>query len=307
MIDPLVIDYAGNGTELSDTKMSFDLDSDGTKDQISTLKEGSGFLALDKNNDGKINDGNELFGTKSGNGFKDLSAYDSNQDGKIDKNDPIYDKLRIWTPNQKGEGELVGLGEKGIGVIYLDAKESQEMMRGEEGDLLGIKQQTSNFMREDGSLGAIHHIDFVAENPTNNTQNTSNINSQQGLQVAASRAYLQNLNINFSFSQGSGNILNGNQTSLSAFSFSATQYSFSLSSLESANNGVSQELSTLWKGLQEAFLGFEGKEESSHIFGDLLKQFDETFADLNRFVFDGMEENLFKESLVGNLHKLLAA
>lgn len=307
VIDPLVIDYAGNGTELSDTKMSFDLDSDGKKDQISTLKEGSGFLALDKNNDGKINDGNELFGTKSGDGFKDLSVYDSNQDGKIDKNDPIYDKLRIWTPNQKGEGELVGLGEKGIGVIYLDAKESQEMMRGEEGDLLGIKQQTSNFMREDGSLGAIHHIDFVAENPINNTQDELGVNLQQGMQVAASRAYLQNLNINFNFSQSSGSFLSGNQTSLSVFSFSAAQYSFSLSSLESANNGVSQELSALWKGLQETFLGFEAKEESSSLFGDLLKRFDETFADLNHFVFDGMEENLFKESLAGNLQKLLAA
>ena len=180
-------------------------------------------------------------------------------------------------------------------------------MRGEEGDLLGIKQQTSNFMREDGSLGAIHHIDFVAENPINNTQDELGVNLQQGMQVAASRAYLQNLNINFNFSQSSGSLLSGNQTSLSVFSFSAAQYSFSLSSLESANNGVSQELSALWKGLQETFLGFEAKEESSSLFGDLLKQFDETFADLNRFVFDGMEENLFKESLVGNLQKLLAA
>ena len=121
VIDPLVIDYAGNGTELSDTKMSFDLDSDGKEDQISTLKEGSGFLALDKNNDGKINNGNELFGTQSGDGFKDLSAYDLNQDGKIDKEDPIYDKLRIWTPNEKGEGELVGLLRHQGGAVAPDA------------------------------------------------------------------------------------------------------------------------------------------------------------------------------------------
>lgn len=126
VIDPLVIDYEGSGTELSDTKMRFDLDSDGTPDQISTLKKGSGFLALDKNGDGKINDGSELFGTQSGDGFKDLSIYDSNNDGKIDKDDPIYDKLRIWTPDANGEGQLVGLGEKGIGVIYLNAQESQE-------------------------------------------------------------------------------------------------------------------------------------------------------------------------------------
>ncbi|WP_290456467.1 hypothetical protein, partial [Helicobacter rodentium] len=145
IIDPLVIDYEGNGTELSDTKMRFDLDSDGTPDQIATLKKGSGFLALDKNGDGKINDGNELFGTKSGDGFKDLSVYDSNGDGKIDKDDPIYDKLRIWTPDGNGEGKLVGLGEKGVGVIYLNPKESEELMKGESGDLLGIKRKSADF------------------------------------------------------------------------------------------------------------------------------------------------------------------
>lgn len=314
VIDPLVIDYAGNGTELSDTKMSFDLDSDGKEDQISTLKEGSGFLALDKNNDGKINNGNELFGTQSGDGFKDLSAYDLNQDGKIDKEDPIYDKLRIWTPNEKGEGELVGLGEKGIGVIYLDAKESQDLMKGEEGDLLGIKQKTSNFIREDGSAGEIHHIDLVAGD--NSTQNTSNPTLQEGLQLAANRAYMQNLSISFSFSQSSGNILASNNASsgfsLSAFSFSASQYSFSLSSLENANNGVSKELSTMWKVLQETFVGFEKEEESPMTLKTLLENFSESFEDLNRFVFGEMgfdkEENPFKNTLSNiDIQRLLAA
>lgn len=171
MIDPLVIDYLGVGTELSDKSFSFDLDSDGTPDQISTLKRGSGFLALDKNNDGVINDGNELFGTQSGDGFADLALYDLNGDGKIDKNDPIYASLRIWTPKEDGTSRLMGLGEAGIGAIYLNAKESEKLMQGSSGNILGIQRKSAGFERLDGTEGEIHHIDFAKLSATQANQN----------------------------------------------------------------------------------------------------------------------------------------
>ncbi len=72
--DPLVINLDTDIATVSDQKFYFDLDSDGKKEKISFAGEGSGFLALDKNGDGKINDGSELFGTKSGDGFRDLAA-----------------------------------------------------------------------------------------------------------------------------------------------------------------------------------------------------------------------------------------
>ena len=127
---------------------------------------------------------------------------------------------------------------------------------------------------------------------------------------------MQNLSISFSFSQSSGNILANNNTSsgfsLSAFSFSASQYSFSLSSLENANNGVSKELSTMWKVLQETFVGFEKEEESPMTLKTLLENFSESFEDLNRFVFGEMgfdkEENPFKNTLSNiDIQRLLAA
>ena len=96
MCDPLVINLDGNIAELSDQTFLFDLDGDGQKDEINRLGAGSGFLALDKNGDGVINDGNELFGTKSGNGFADLAAYDTDHNGFIDEGDEIWDKLKIW-------------------------------------------------------------------------------------------------------------------------------------------------------------------------------------------------------------------
>ena len=66
--------------ELSDQTFYFDLDADGKEEEISVLN-GSGYLALDKNGDGVINDGSELFGTKNGDGFADLARYD--EDGRF--------------------------------------------------------------------------------------------------------------------------------------------------------------------------------------------------------------------------------
>ncbi|MFQ8776527.1 MAG: hypothetical protein ACLR78_02345 [Roseburia sp.] len=76
LCDPLVINLDSNIANVSDQKFYFDIDADGSDDSISMLNSGSGYLALDRNGDGIINDGSELFGTQSGNGFADLAAYD---------------------------------------------------------------------------------------------------------------------------------------------------------------------------------------------------------------------------------------
>ncbi|WP_300691370.1 MULTISPECIES: hypothetical protein [Helicobacter] len=321
VIDPLVIDYEGSGTELSDTKMRFDLDSDGTPDQISTLKKGSGFLALDKNGDGKINDGSELFGTQSGDGFKDLSIYDSNNDGKIDKDDPIYDKLRIWTPDANGEGQLVGLGEKGIGVIYLNAQESQEMMRGENGDLLGIKQKTADYLREDGSSGQIHHIDLVSEKIKDEAvlnQATNDVilaNGGQSIsQILANKAYqgmgvsASNLSPNSIIPMFSalGNGITGlfERVPMASLTSLEVKVSFSLNSLQTANNGVSQEASKIWNAVEDNFKKMEEMKEKME---SAFKRFDE-FMQLNRLIFDPLKnkDNVFKSFNSNTLGKLLA-
>ncbi|MDE6978901.1 MAG: hypothetical protein K2O85_04965, partial [Helicobacter sp.] len=162
LIDPLFIDLGGDGVELSDDTFSFDLDADGESDQISRPKGNSGFLALDKNGDGIINDGTELFGTQNGDGFKDLARYDSNGDGKIDKDDPIYDKLRIWKPGANGDqGEIIGLGEVGIGAIYLDAKNNEQLMQSVSGETLGVQRKSAAYQRTDGSEGQIYHVDLA--------------------------------------------------------------------------------------------------------------------------------------------------
>ncbi|PKM51313.1 MAG: hypothetical protein CVV02_06830 [Firmicutes bacterium HGW-Firmicutes-7] len=160
LIDPLVINYDGSPISLSDQKISFDLNNDGKDELLSFTKMGSGFLVFDKNNDGIINNGSELFGPLSGNGFAELSAYDSDGNNWIDENDPIYEKLQIWTKDAQGNDQLFAIGQKGIGAIYLNAINSSYELKDTSNNLLGKIQQTGIFLREDGTAGTIHHVDL---------------------------------------------------------------------------------------------------------------------------------------------------
>lgn len=159
--DPLVVNFNAPSALLTNTKFSFDIDCDGRTDQISSLASGSGFLSLDLNSDGRINDGSELFGPQSGNGFADLSAYDGDKNGWIDENDDIFDKLRIWTKDESGKDVLFALGEKGIGAIYLGSASTTFSLRGQGNVENGIIQKTGIFLNENGTAGTIQHVDLV--------------------------------------------------------------------------------------------------------------------------------------------------
>ncbi|MCL6589518.1 MAG: hypothetical protein K6U80_06145 [Firmicutes bacterium] len=161
LLDPLVINFDRAAAELGNAKFQFDLDADGTPDQISFLQEGSGFLAIDKSGDGVINDGTELFGPSSGNGFGELAAYDHDLNGWIDENDPIFNKLRIWTKDSLGKDYLFALGQKGIGAIYLGNISSPFSLKDQTNQLNGMIRETGLFLRENGAPGTIQQIDLV--------------------------------------------------------------------------------------------------------------------------------------------------
>lgn len=159
--DPLVLNFRGNAAELTKTKFSFDIDADGHLDQISFLKPGSGFLALDKNLDGKVNDGSELFGALSGNGFGDLAGYDDDQNGWIDEADSIFSKLRIWEKSEEGEDRLVALGNRHVGAIYLGHIDTPFKLADPDNQQLGQVRDSGLFLAEDGSAGTVQQIDLV--------------------------------------------------------------------------------------------------------------------------------------------------
>ena len=161
-IDPLVINLDDSPTRLSDQVFYFDLDGDGQEEEISRLAKGSGFLALDRNGDGQINDGTELFGTKSGDGFKDLQIFDEDNNGWIDENDPIFEKLRVWTMNEDGEMELFSLKESDVGAIYLGRVNTEFIDRNDDNKVRAAMRQTGIFLHEsDGHAGGVQHVDFA--------------------------------------------------------------------------------------------------------------------------------------------------
>ncbi len=159
--DPLVVNFGSSTAALTSSKFSFDIDADGIPDQISFVGSGSGFLAFDINNDGIINNGLELFGPQSGNGFNELAQYDSDGNGWIDENDEIYDKLRIWTKDEDGNDQLFALGAKGIGAIYLGSVSTAFDLKTSNNDTMGSIARTGIFLRENGTAGTIQHVDLA--------------------------------------------------------------------------------------------------------------------------------------------------
>ena len=160
--DPLVLNLESDIGQISDQKFLFDLNADGTEEEISFTEQGSGFLALDKNKDGEINDGSELFGTKSGDGFKDLAEYDEDGNGWIDENDAVFEDLSIWTLNKEGEKVQISLLKADVGAIYLGNASTEFSLKNEENhDTNGIIRSTGVYLKESGGAGTVQHIDLA--------------------------------------------------------------------------------------------------------------------------------------------------
>jgi hypothetical protein len=161
MKDPLVLNFNGQAAQLTDTKFNFDIDSDGTEDQISFVSSGSGFLAIDKNRDGKVNNGQELFGAVTGDGFAELAAYDDDKNLWIDENDAVYKDLRLWTKDESGRDTLSSLTEKEVGAIYLGQTSTGFSIKNSQNQLYGQIKSTGLFLNENGSAGTVQQIDLA--------------------------------------------------------------------------------------------------------------------------------------------------
>ncbi len=161
MLDPLVVNFNGNAADLSNMKFSFDLDADGTDEEISTLSGGSGFLALDTNSDGKINNGNELFGPQTGNGFMELAQYDFDGNGWIDESDPIFNDLKVWTKDEFGNDSLLGLLEADVGAISLSNVSTDFDLKDDTGQQNGRVRASGIYAKESGGVASIQHVDLA--------------------------------------------------------------------------------------------------------------------------------------------------
>ncbi|MBP6037033.1 MAG: hypothetical protein KA603_12960, partial [Azonexus sp.] len=136
--DPLILDLDGDGLETLglSSHIHFDHNGDGVLTGTGWVGGGDALLVWDRNANGRIDTGAELFGdftplpngTLAPNGFAALAALDANGDGVIDASDPAFAQLRLWRDASPeggapdgltGEGELISLAEAGIVALDL--------------------------------------------------------------------------------------------------------------------------------------------------------------------------------------------
>lgn len=160
--DPLVLNFSGTAAQLTDQRFAFDLNADGKQEQINFVAPGSGFLVFDRNQDGKINDGSELFGPGTNDGFAELAVLDDDKNGWIDENDAAFGKLQVWSRDGSGQDQLQSLAAAGVGAIALSRVETPFDLKTNANELLGQIRSSGIFLQEDGAAGTIQQIDLTA-------------------------------------------------------------------------------------------------------------------------------------------------
>lgn len=158
--DPLVLNFSGTAAQLQDQRFDFDLDADDTTESIAQLAVGSGYLVLDRNGNGRVDDGRELFGALSGDGFADLAALDQDRNGWLDAHDPAFAQLRLWRPDGRGHGALQSLAERDVAAIGTANVASQFALRGNGNSDLGAIRSTGLYLTESGAVGTAQQIDL---------------------------------------------------------------------------------------------------------------------------------------------------
>ncbi|MCB9554758.1 MAG: hypothetical protein H6707_01560 [Deltaproteobacteria bacterium] len=145
---PLVLDLAGDGLLLKPASAGtqFALLNPAEPVQVGWLAgSDDALLALDRNDNGLIDDGSELFGDASGyDGFAALARYDDNHDGTIDASDAIFDRLLLWRDNGDGRSqpdELMTLRSAGVRALSLRHSVGNERSAG---NLLGLIGQATD-------------------------------------------------------------------------------------------------------------------------------------------------------------------
>lgn len=162
--DPLVVNFDGTAARLAEEagqRFRFDLDGDGTEEDLPLFASGSGYLSIDLNHNGKIDNGRELFGPATDSGFGELAGYDEDGNGWIDENDSVYDRLRIWRPSGEGEGSLMNLKEAEVGALALAHVASPFGLRGGDNRDLGLVRASGLYLTESGRAGSMQEIDLT--------------------------------------------------------------------------------------------------------------------------------------------------
>jgi hypothetical protein len=189
LASPIILDLDGDGISTLSVQngIRFDLTADGSLVKTGWVAPNDGLLVIDRNQDGVINDGSELFGTsttlengaKAVDGYQALAELDSNQDGVINSQDTAFSKLGVWVDSnsdaQTGSGELKSLSDFNIVQLNLNANTARDSSQG---NLIVL---TSSYQTSDGLLHAAADVWFVVDKETDAFDTSSGLNSSNKL------------------------------------------------------------------------------------------------------------------------------
>ncbi|MDV7438139.1 hypothetical protein R4447_16460, partial [Acinetobacter baumannii] len=188
--DPVILDLDGDGIEtIAANKWAgvlFDHDNDGIRTSTGWVGSDDGILVLDRNGDGIINDGSELFGdsvtlkdgSQASNGYVALAEFDSNGDGKVNAEDTNFEQLKVWRDlNQDGvsqANELFGLTELEIQSLNLNHTNTDTALGND-----NILAQTGSFVTLDGQSHIMGDVNFSFNSIYSSFNNAIELTAEQ--------------------------------------------------------------------------------------------------------------------------------
>ena len=166
---PLVLDLNGDGISTQSINKGVQFDIFGVDQKVNTgwVTGGDGLLVMDRNHDGSINGGTELFGEgtnlangqKAANGYAALAEMDTNGDGVVNSSDTNFSDLMVWVDSNgdgvSQEGELHSLSSLGITQLDLKAQTSTQV---DNGNLIGL---TSSYTTSNGATHEMADVWFA--------------------------------------------------------------------------------------------------------------------------------------------------
>jgi hypothetical protein len=156
-VDPLALDLGGDGIAFAADLMPLDLDRDGRAEQVHRLGPGDAWLAWDRDGDGAVADGSELFGPATGQGFAELAALDADGNGLVDLADPAWGELGLWNG-----AAITPLAQAGIAAIATAAVPLPFSYKAADGTDAAQGRSGGVWLGTDGRAGAAVQVDLLA-------------------------------------------------------------------------------------------------------------------------------------------------
>jgi len=154
--DPLIIQFGDQSIGEISGQEDFNINQDNNIDSLPVFSGDVGYLVYDKNANNKADNGSELFGPTSGNGFNELAQLDENNNGFLDKEDSAYKQLYLWQPDKN---TWLSLADAGIEAISTDAIATPYTFYDQNDEVQAQMRNSSFAISETGRGFGVHQVD----------------------------------------------------------------------------------------------------------------------------------------------------